>query len=275
SGHSSASDVHTIHSMLKFTDNFKTQANDYFAIHYIWNILGRTTQSQNHADGMSQGGRQRALPVVCEREQEFHLCLVEQLPRKYIANTFSSCALKVHADKGTNGVMASIPARGRCSAALAGPSLLFIIFLMWILCVDAQGQGRQGHVALCCQILSRLPPLQPPGLFIVKLGAHTHKLMQPGLKKEFEKLSFSLHCQASLMRKPLPSTRLTALLEIYLRYLAILAPPWLCVRLMLLAEGENGKPLTSELVLVEMLSIIVWNMLGILFIRMSCGSRES
>lgn len=34
--------------------------------------------------------------------------------------------------------------------------------------------GRQGHVALCCQILSRLPPLQPPGLFIVKLGTHTH-----------------------------------------------------------------------------------------------------
>ncbi|XP_056612330.1 roundabout homolog 2 isoform X1 [Triplophysa dalaica] len=42
--------------------------------------------------------------------------------------------------------MASIPARGRRSAALAGPSFLFIIFLMWILCIDsidAQGQGSR------------------------------------------------------------------------------------------------------------------------------------
>ncbi|XP_055053201.2 roundabout homolog 2 isoform X8 [Misgurnus anguillicaudatus] len=97
---------------------------------------------------MSWRGRQSALPVVCERGQEFHPCTVSgvQLPRKYITDTFLSVALKVHADKVTNGVMASCPSRGRCTAVLAGPSILLIIFLTWIRCidlVDAQGQGSR------------------------------------------------------------------------------------------------------------------------------------
>nr|XP_055053198.1 roundabout homolog 2 isoform X5 [Misgurnus anguillicaudatus] len=97
---------------------------------------------------MSWRGRQSALPVVCERGQEFHPCTVSgvQLPRKYITDTFSSFALKVPADKVTNGVMASCPSRGRCTAVLAGPSILLIIFLTWIRCidlVDAQGQGSR------------------------------------------------------------------------------------------------------------------------------------